>query len=441
MKILILYRNNKGNYNHFCNVDFYKYLKEIPLIDVKFYGCQVDQLFPSLCVKKFNKDITMKELYEIYNFDVIIVAGKNRTYYNSSESQSWLPSDFDKYKCLKVLVEPDFHKYRKDSWFIDRGISAILHRHKSNVIRGVEDFPELKHFWLPFSVDTNIFKNENKNREEGVCFVGNSKANAYYFRQIAGDILKDNGLLKYNGQAYELDYIDILKKYDIYLNGSSIYTIDCAKAFEIIASGGILLTNDIENGFKELFGNCFITYKNDFSNIIRKTKRVLNNKNLKNKLVEKGQNVVLKKHTHLKRCKDLIKILKGLLLDYKKHKNGSENINNTNCPDFFDVPSMDFKKDSITAKQYVELLQKNNIDVCLLKETCYNAIKQKEFNFPLVLGVSDLEKTKNFSQENVYIYKIPKKTKTITVSGTKVLVPFPVIKYLSSLNYDVGGLK
>lgn len=307
MKILVLYRYSQGNsYNHFCNVDFYQYLNNISNVQVKYYGPDVHQLFPDLTLVHFNKGYTFKQLYKKYNFDVLIVAGKNRTYYQPKEIESWLPIDFEAFNCLKILIEPDYHKYRKDNWF--NSFNVILHRHKSNVIRAIEDFPYQDHIWFPFSVDTSVFhpiKNEKINK---VCFVGNHKSNSYCFRKRASSILLNENLLDFHDKKYENEYIEILNKYSVYLSGSSNFTIDCAKAFEIIASGSILLTNDVDNGFKELFGKCFIVYKNDFSDLIEKTKYLLENKGLQKKLINKGLSSI-KKHTHQKRCKQLVDII------------------------------------------------------------------------------------------------------------------------------------
>ena len=327
MKILILYRWSSGNsYNHLCNVDFYQYLNKLPNIEAKFYGVDINRIFPDMAVCQFQANITLKQIWEKYNFDVIIVAGRNRTFYKPKEDKSWLPSDFVNYNCLKILVEPDYHKYRKLSWFKDMKFDLILHRHKTNVVRAESDFPELKHIWFPFSVDTSIFYPKNDNRENKVCFVGNMKSKSYYFRQKSSEKLNEYNLINNEGLQFEQNYINTLQKYSVYLSGSSLYTIDCAKAFEIIASGGILLTNDCHNGFKDLFKNCFVTYKTDLSNLIKQAKLILEDKTKQQNLIKKGLKIIKKKHTHYKRCKDLVNII----YNYNSNLNPKQKIKTLN---------------------------------------------------------------------------------------------------------------
>lgn len=95
MKILILYNYRpSASYNHFCNVDFYQYLNKFPNIEAKFYGINIDRIFPEMKICDFNPSYTLDKIWKLYNFDVIIVAGRNRTFYKPKEDKSWLPKDF-----------------------------------------------------------------------------------------------------------------------------------------------------------------------------------------------------------------------------------------------------------------------------------------------------------------------------------------------------------
>lgn len=309
MKILYFYCWRDPNYNHFGNIDYIINLNNLPNTEVKLYGPNTSKHFPDLSLTEFDKKLTIYDIKEMWDFDVVVLAGKNRSYYDSTEVNSWLPEGFDDYNCLKILVEPDMHKYRNDSWFKERNINIILHRHKTSVTRGIEDHPEIKHIWFPYSVDNNIFKPTSGVRLNKICFVGNSKSSSYFFRKEASNKLNEKGLLDFVGTKFEEQYLQVLNQYTIYLNGASNYTIDCAKAFEIIASGGILFTNQCPNGFRELFPDCFIEYKSDFTDIIEQANNILNNPSVQNKLIEKGLKTI-KLHTHIKRCQQLVSIIK-----------------------------------------------------------------------------------------------------------------------------------
>jgi len=112
--------------------------------------------------------------------------------------------------------------------------------------------------------------------------------------------------------------------------------VDNAKAFEIIASGGILVTNECDNGYKDLFGDAsFITYKDNNSDllnnlsykpykkqfqyrpykdsdILKKINLIFQNNRLKQNLIANGLNSINKKHTHVIRSQELLNIIKEL---------------------------------------------------------------------------------------------------------------------------------
>lgn len=459
MKILVLYRYSRTNsFNHWGNLDFYKDLNEFPNIDVRIYGVDVEQICPSLVLTQFDSKLYMKDLYEKYNFDIIIVAGKNRTCYTSIEEKSWLPLDFATYPCYKILIEPDFHKYREDDWFFQNNIGAILHRHNSNVIRAEEYLPEINHYWFPYSVDTDIFKPSNKKRSNEICFVGNNRAKAYQFRKQAINLLKENNLLNFQGIKLETDYLDVLQDYTVFLNGASIYNIDNMKAFEILASGGVLFTNNAQNEFKTLFKNAYITYKNDFSDIIKIATKLLNKPQLQEKLSKKGRDIICKKHTHQIRCKELLEIIKSEL---RIHKHDFDYTENEIINKEIDTPIEDITipntLESVINKEKVDIdesnskyldestqlnidllkLQEANIKICLLKRTCYEKVIGSSLTYPLYLGVSDINKAKTILTDNVIFDKFPSKTKNTKINDMIVQIPLPVIKYLTDLNYKL----
>jgi len=67
MKILILYRYTKAkSFNHFCNTDFYQYLNQLPNTEAKFYGVNVHEIYPEICLTSYDNNLTMKDLYERY---------------------------------------------------------------------------------------------------------------------------------------------------------------------------------------------------------------------------------------------------------------------------------------------------------------------------------------------------------------------------------------
>ena len=315
MKILFLYRfNEKRNFNHWINTDFIHVLNKIPKIEVKIYGYNITHFFSNLNLIPYNVKLTMHDLYKLFAFDIILIGNINRTFTSTKQTDSWLPNDFTTTVCPKILIEADYHKYRKSNWIKSNNINLILHRNKSNTIRGMKDFPNLKHIWFPFSVDTKIFKSKFSSRINKINFVGtiDSSKKIYPYRQEAAKILKEQNLLKGKSRLHEEAYIKCLQTYVSHLNGSSIYNIDCGKMFEIMASGSVLLTDNCNNGIKELFDdNTYITYKRDYSDLLNKAKSIIENPQLQKFITTNAIKCIKEKHTHYKRCIDLVQILKN----------------------------------------------------------------------------------------------------------------------------------
>lgn len=487
MKILWIYNySQKNTYNHWYTGDFMVTLNNLPDIEMHCYGKNMHMLYPNLTVVPYKPEISMQDLKNIYDFDIVILWSKVR-YFNNFE-ETWLPIDFNRFSCPKILIEGDYFKFRKLPWFEEAKFDLILHRHKTNVIRGEEDFPHLKHLWFPVSVDNTIFKPDKSCfRLNKICYLGSSTWQ-YYYRNKAKEILHENKLLddKYKTKN---QYIYYLQHYISHLNGSSIYSIDNAKAFEIISSGSVLFTNECYNGFPELFNHNYITYKNDFSDLISKAKFILENPDACLEIQKKGLEIIATNHTHLIRANELINIIhrelkmfrppiitssskipdtlpipqmddssieKPSLITSIKEFFGMENqqtikepvstppepiieieskTNEPVIPNPIDQPiepPIEIPPENLSTKNfnYIKKLLDNNVKVCLLKETCYEAIFNNKFSDHLYLGVDKILFPPN---ENISLEPYPHKTKQIHCQGLLINVPFPLIDYIEKL--------
>jgi hypothetical protein len=274
----------------------------IPDTKVKFYGPNLEKDYKPFLIAKYNPNLAISDLKQIFNFDVIIL-------WNKSRIEFCCPPDIYTTSIPKILVEGDYHKFRKNSWFKKLKLSMLIHRHKSNFIRGLEDFPHLKQVWLPCSVNTNIFHPTDTVKEKAIAFIGTT-TQAYLYRNAAKKILLANNLLVDLHRVFEQNYINALHRYVGYLNCSSIYNIENAKAFEIMACGGLLFTNECPNAFQELFGKeAYITYKNDLTNLLSKTNFILQNPLLIESFTKNALKIIQTKHTHKIRAKELCDII------------------------------------------------------------------------------------------------------------------------------------
>lgn len=315
MKILWLFKyKSTWNFNHWFHMDFAYKLAEYANIELKSYGKDMTIGYPKLDLEIYNKKTTIESLKEKFDFDVIIIDGKSRVTNNKGRT-NLLPNDFAKFnKTPKILIEGDYHNYKKDfQWYSDKGINIILHRHSNNVMKGETDLPNIKHIWFPCSVDINIFKpNLNIVRENKIGFIGGQNC-CYIHRNNAIGILKRSKLINVSEHRFSDErYITYLQSYLSHLNCGSVFNIETAKMFEIMACGSVLLTNETDkDGLKELFyKDSYCTYKEDYSDLIVKAKRIIEDKDYRKYITTRAIKCINERHTHEIRIKELLKIIK-----------------------------------------------------------------------------------------------------------------------------------
>lgn len=318
MRILFLYRFIKEyDFDHYLHMSFVKALSKISK-DIKIfsYGPGLRQAYPETTLFEYNPRLSFETLYEMLHFDLIIFMTKSRcfTYYNPKKDEAqgcWLPTDTAKFnKVPKIVLEEDYHYEKNDFWYREMGISLILQRHKSQVLRK----QEVPMAWLPFSVDPLTFKDNGLNRENKIAFIGNNADEAYVYRKNAiTNLVNANLGANYAGsKKVNNDYLEVLQKYIGYISCGSIYDITAAKNFEIMASGGILFTNSFL-GIDYLFpNNSYVSYSNDASDIVQKAKNLLNNVYQQKEIRELAQKVIKTRHTHEIRLTEMLNIIKEM---------------------------------------------------------------------------------------------------------------------------------
>jgi hypothetical protein len=454
MKIKILYISSitpETSYNTWFTFNFMETVNQLPNTEVKFYGKGIHEYYPNFIIDEYHKEITLAELYDKYNFNVIIYGNINRLnsqciHVDKEKNILDIPVDFQDYTGLKIALEGDFQystlpksKLHKSFSYIP-GINLMLHRHKTTYQLACEKLPQLKHFWFPCSVNTNIFYPKKQPRIDQIAFVGHYKRD-----KDSLNLLKKTGFLGFIGKKYNQEYLDILQQYTMYFNHSGPFNIDNAKAFEILSSGGILITNECENGFKELFGDkTYFTYKSE--EILFSVAEVYKNTFLQHKYQKNALKVIKQRHNHIIRAKELLKIIKETFDMYFKSSENNKpfllkNINTNN------VSEMDYLKENI--KNMIEPATKINLvteedkliflqnllnsgsRVCLLEDSCYEMIINKKLPEKLCIGISPM--INNLSNDFVTIKRIPERTKIHHFKNITLEVPLPVVRYLINL--------
>lgn len=318
IKILWLYKDiPHRRYIQWFHLDFAKSIGQQKDVELKMYGWRLEQVkeLKKWILKPYKPHITIKHLKSIFDFDVIIIDCYGRLFKDSHFKDSWMPSDFNKFKGTpKVLIEGDYHNIRIPNELSKMGINLILHRHLSNVIKSKKDLPNIKSLWLPCSVDDTIFKpNPEIERQKYIYFIGAIKWTPYIYRREVVKRLEKAKLIKIckvTKRGY--DYPKCLQSYVSYLNGSTTRNIASAKMFEIMASGGVLLTDESNDyGLRELFyEDSYCTYKRDGSDIVEIAKKIIGDDDYRNYITKRAIKCIKERHTHEIRARQLIDIIK-----------------------------------------------------------------------------------------------------------------------------------
>jgi len=315
MNILWLFRyTTHRHYNHWFHTDFAKVISEQEGINLKIYGYRMQEQedMHGLLLKNYNQSILMEDLRKEFNYNIVILDCWNRAYENPSIQKMWLPKDFKNMGVPKIVIEGDFHNIKNPNWYSNLNIDLILHRHFANVKRA-NISTSINNKWLPCSLDTDIFKpNYDIIRTNRICAVGEMSNSVYKYRIGALNILKKSNLIDKKGLIRENKYIDCLQHYTSHLNGSSLYDLNIAKMFEIMASGSVLLTDKTnDNGLQELFpDNSYCTYNRDYSDLLSNAKKIINEPEYRKYITTNAVKCIREKHTHKIRAKQFIDIIK-----------------------------------------------------------------------------------------------------------------------------------
>ena len=318
INILAFYRYFKYyNKDERLHLDFLRALARHPDINLRIYGPFVEDYCPDLMLTEYSTNITIEEILRLFKADVFLALTKSRMFwdynpYAKSSSNCWLPLGFSGENAAskaipRVVLEEDFHYEAGDDWYLEMGINLILQRHYSQSQRKCA----VSNLWLPFSVDTSIFKPMDMPRKNRICFVGAKEAEAYIYRRQACELLSNLDWVDIysKGEKIGQDYVNCLQEYTCHLNGSSRYHITASKMFEIMASGSVLLTDESDD-LEMLFpSDSYVSYGRDFSDLESKARRILNKEEYRNSIASKAVKCIQDRHSHQVRVEELLEIL------------------------------------------------------------------------------------------------------------------------------------
>jgi hypothetical protein len=233
-----------------------------------------------------------------------------------------------------VMLEVDFWKmaganppssqevFGNMQWYTSNQFDLIIRR---GCFKGRKDVDGIPSVWLPFSASNEFFPQTLK-RIQKVGFAGAFAYNkeitdgiiAYGQRRKAMQLLEDAKLLVRCPECRSLNgsrefYPQFLRSTVMSLTSAEVRSIH-GKAFEIMASGTVLLTPDFDHKHA-LFGDteCFVEYKADCSDIVEKAKEILTNLKKQARISENAVEVIKKYHTSEKRIAELYEHLSNLV--------------------------------------------------------------------------------------------------------------------------------
>jgi len=283
---------------------------------------------PTFTPIPYDKKILLADIVRELKIDVVILDTKGAAYHNYLPDLLyhdkhkghiyWLPRDFAECDVLKLCIEEDFQYETSYNWHDAHGFTAILQKH---IIHTLMD-SSMPIYTFPFSVDTESFKPSGRPRAAKVGFAGTQVAgnaisggSVYLPRELAYGALQSSGLLAPEstpgGQHIEGDaYLEYLQQYAAYLSCGSIYRLTPAKMVEIIASGGILVTDKTYRLDRMFPDDIYLTYNETASDLVEKVKELFNDPDRMKTMVEKGLKCIKEEHSHEVRIKWLQEIIR-----------------------------------------------------------------------------------------------------------------------------------
>ena len=252
-------------------------------------------------IQAYNRDgiiHTAEELYERFNPDAILLLA------HSDVLDGYLKD----IPCLKVMVAVDYRKIeerRKFYWYKNNQFNLVIQRG----LYDVDSFNKnigIPSVWLPYSANEKEFY-PSKEKINKIGFTGTTSASSYAQRRKALQLLESENLINNSGKLMGNGYSTFIRVHRAMLTdtklGNSNINSPHAKAFEILASGSVLLSPPMD---KQIFPkDCYIEYKEDCSDIIEKGKWILDNGPECDIIGKKGYEEFLKNHTDTVRVKEL----------------------------------------------------------------------------------------------------------------------------------------
>jgi spore maturation protein CgeB len=274
--------------------------------EVTYYGEGFPEYRKDLSIPKYIEKMKRKGNPE---FDLII------TY----ESKWMLPfQGIEDINIPKAHIVIDYHDPKSIKGFSNwQNVDKHLKRMKPDIIfarsgRYVENLKRNlgveKIFFLPFSVETTLYKNMNLNRNIDVMASFTNRPDVYPLREKIQTMLNKMSITTFTKKVIHHQYINTLNQSKIFVNsGGDGYSPLTMKFTEVLACGTLLITDKPEDmqptGFKN--GEHFVVFK-DLEDLKKKINYYVKHEKERKNIALRGMKFVHANHNNEIRVKQFI---------------------------------------------------------------------------------------------------------------------------------------
>jgi len=311
-KLKVIFFNNYKfhKYNSSIHIDFIKNLESH--FDIVEYGLRSGKFKSGLKAGSFSD---FKKLYRSFDPDLFLSYNSNGSNpgKRNHERYTWMEQIYKFYDIPKFHFTVDFcrdgFEDKEISWFEEMGIQNAIFRHKNYLKTKLK----VNSFWVPFSVDRNMFTKNSvpfEKKKNLVSFVGTSSHKVYQKRRAAIEYLGKKKLLNHNQKKIILgQYVRALSKFKFGLTCGGTTDFFVAKYLEIPASGSILVCTETD-GFDTIkkYVKHIVYDPENMDEFLDKYSSMVSDPKIK-KYIDESQNYVLVKHCHEKRVRQFYKLV------------------------------------------------------------------------------------------------------------------------------------
>jgi len=298
MKILLLSPNQVDRYNWGHQL----FRNEI--------GCQHEVIYYGRGYKDFNPNFNLEQIikrkYKNSQPDVVMTYGRRYTlpFKGIGEVENVIKINvaMDYMRPDAMKNQNEMFKDHKYDLLFGTTMIAINSLKENNVCERV-------HF-LPFSVNTNIYKNLNLIKTRDVLIAFTIRDDIYPNRSKLKGILKKMKVTKMDGRPIRYKLVEAINKCKIIITSNNKWNSMSMRYTETLASGGFLLTD--KPGDLDILGYVdkrhLVVYK-DFRDFQDKIRYYLKNDKERNKIAKQGMNFVRTNHSCKRRVEEFTQIL------------------------------------------------------------------------------------------------------------------------------------